>query len=232
MTDRARWNGEIGYFDSGGARTGRELFSVSVHDNGATTLRAQCEMDDDALVRDAILVLRPDDGPAQAFVRIVESGRPAGSAWYRFRDGLVEADIDLGADPPQRESRSFATPARFFGTHSLVNDGWLARLAPELRAGESVDLFDLVASSLAANGGGPPGIFVTAASVAFVGVAEIEVQAGRFACRHYRVRYGGYPPLDMWLTGPVHLLVKMDWSHLGGRYELLSLRGGAVAPAS
>lgn len=232
MTDRARWNGEIGYFASGGARTGRELFSISVHDDGSTTLRAQCEMDDDALVRDVILVLGPDDRPAQAFARIVEPGRPPGSAWYRFRDGLVEADIDLGEGPPQRVSRSFATPIRFFGTHSLVNDGWLARLAPELRAGEAVDLRDLVANSLAANGGGPPGLFATQANLVFVGAAEIEVRAGRFDCRHYRVRYGDYPALDMWLTGPVHLLVKMEWSHLGGRYELLSLRGGAVAPSS
>lgn len=193
--DRERWHGEIAYRGAGGAPTGREVFSVSVHADSSSILRAQCEIDDDALVRDAILALDLDGLPAEAFVRTIERGAHAGSRWYRF---------DRAPRP------------RFFGTHSLVNDGWLARLGPGRHE-------RLLACSLQANGGGAPGLYETAATVEFAGAGERTVAAGRFACRHWRVGYGDYPPLDMWVTGPLDLLVAMEWSHLGARYEMTAL---------
>ena len=195
MIDRERWQGEIAYLNSSGTRTGRERFSVSVHGDGGQVLRAQCEMDDDALVRDCVLALDPGGLPSEAFVRTVEGGRRSGSRHYRF-DG----------DPRPR----------FFGTHSLINDGWLVRLGEGRQTG-------LLACSLQSNGGGAPGLFETEAVVTFAGDEEIDVPAGRFACRHWRVGYGDYPPLDMWLTGHLDLLVLMTWSHIGARYELRSL---------
>lgn len=224
MIDRARWHGEIGYFDADGTRTGRELFSLSVHGDGARTLRAQCEMDDDALVRDAVLVLSPDGRPAEAFVRVVEGGTVRGTGWYRMGCGRVEADISEAGASPERRAVSLGDDGpRFFGTHSLVNDGWLARLADGLAPGSRRMLDDLVTCSLAANGGGVPDVHVTSATIEHVGAAVIEVGARAFACDHYRVGYGDYPPLDMWVSGPERLLVRMSWSHLGGRYELLGL---------
>jgi len=223
MIDPARWHGEIGYFDAGGARTGRELFSVSVHADRSRTLRAQCEMDDDALVRDCLLVLDSDEKPAEAFVRVVEGGVPAGTGWYQFSEGRVEAYTRCPHVPVLQETRFFAEAPRFFGTHSLVNDGWLARLAKGMPEGSSLALDNLVSCSLAANGGGAPNLHVTAAMLENVGAEPVHVAAGLFSCRHYRVRYGDYPPLEMWVSGPELLLVRMSWSHLAARYELLAL---------
>lgn len=203
MIDRERWRGEIAYLGAGGEATGRELFSVSVHADGSVTLRAQCEMDDDALVRDAILSLDAEGLPAEAFVRTVEQGRHIGSRWYRF---------DAAPRP------------RFFGTHSLVNDGWLARLGAAMRAGERRRLDGLITCSLQANGGGAPALHETSAILAYVGEERVTRPAGDFNCRHWRVGYGDYPPLDMWVTGPLDLLVAMEWRHLSARYELASLR--------
>jgi hypothetical protein len=223
MIDRARWHGEIGYFDAGGRRTGRELFSVSIHADGSRTLRAQCEMDEDALVRDCLLVLDREEKPVEAFVRLIENGAPGGTGWYRFPGATVEARI-LGPDASVLlQSKSLAEDSCFFGTHSLVNDGWLARLAKDLPEGSTAALDNLVSCSLAANGGGTPGIHVTAAAIEHVGAAQVAVPAGLFRCRHYRVRYGEYPPLDMWTTGPELMLVRMAWTHLEARYELLAL---------
>lgn len=160
-------------------------------------------MDDDALVRDAILALDPAARPAEAFVRIVEHGAHRGSRWYRF---------DAGERP------------RFFGTHSLINDGWLAALGAGMARGETRRLDGLLTCSLAANGGGAPALHETAATLAYAGETSVTVPAGSFACRHWRVGYGDYPPLDMWVTGPLDLLVAMRWEHTGARYELVSLR--------
>jgi hypothetical protein len=227
MIDRGRWQGELGYFDSSGARTGRELFSVSVHADGSRTLRAQCEMDDDALVRDVVLALGADGLPGEAFVRIVEGGRTSGSGWYRFDGNGAEFEVRM----PAGEVRSGREEGRFpfFGTHALVNDGWLARLAAR---GTQSKLERLATCSLQANGGGVPGFHVTEASVDHVGDVPVEVAAGRFECAHFRVGYGDYQPLDMWVTGPELLLVQMSWEHLQGRYELLSLTSCSASPSN
>jgi hypothetical protein len=229
MIDRARWQGEIGYFAADGSRTGRELFSVSVHADGSRTLRAQCEMDDDALVRDCLLVLDCDDKPLEAFVRVIADGARGGSGWYQFSDRGVEAHI-LGPHALLLpESKYLAEAPRFFGTHSLVNDAWLTRIVKDLPEGSSAWLHDLVSCSLAANGGGTPSIHATSAIIEHVGSGEVRAPAGEFACSHYRVRYGDYPPLDMWVTGPERLLVRMSWSHLASYYELLALTDSSPA---
>ena len=223
MIDKGRWQGEIGYFDAAGASTGRELFSLSLHADGSRTLRAQCEMDDDRLVRDVLLALEPDGRPGEAFVRIVEAGGSIGSGWYRFDD--QGADVEIRCAGAAVETRREALPAGFgfFGSHALVNDGWLSRLATR---GTTTKLQQLATSSLQANGGGVPAFHVTEADIEHVGDVFIEVAAGGFECAHYRVGYGDYPALDMWVTGPELLLVRMSWEHLQGRYELLQLSGG------
>lgn len=223
MTDPGGWHGEIGYFDASGARTGRELFSLSRHGDGSRTLRAQCEMDDDDLVRDSLLMLAPDGKPSEAYVRIVEAGTPLGSGWYRFAGGEVEAHVLEPGCPPVLQSIRLPDEILFFGSHALANDAWLARLAETLPKGSSARLDNLVTCSLQANGGGVPAIHVTAARIEYVGDTEVEVAPGNLPCRHYRVGYGDYPPLDMWVTGPERILVRMTWGHLAGRYELLAL---------
>lgn len=218
---KGRWRGVIGYFADAGTRTGSEYFSVTRHAGGDATLRAVCEMDDDALVRDTVLTLGPGDLPKQAYLKTTQYGETVGTAWYRFNGQRVYADIQSGNANSVRQAKRFETPPRFFGTHSLVNDAWLARL---IGPGETrLEMTDLLSTSLAANGSGVPGLYQTQATISLVGEDSVDVAAGRFDCQHYRVAYGDYPPLDMWVTGPERLLALMSWAHLAGRYELLTL---------
>lgn len=218
---KGRWRGIIGYFADAGTRTGSEYFSVTRHAGDGATLRAVCEMDDDALVRDTVLTLGPRDLPKQAYLKTTQHGETVGTAWYRFDGQSVHADIQPGSGPAARLTKRFGAPPRFFGTHSLVNDAWLARL---MGPGETrLEMTDLLSTSLAANGSGVPGLYQTQATISLVGEESVDVAAGRFECQHYRVAYGDYPPLDMWVTGPERLLALMSWAHLAGRYELLSL---------
>lgn len=218
-----RWRGVIGYFGEGNERTGSEYFSVSRHRGGGVTLRAVCEMylEQDDLVRDTILSLDATNMPEQAYLKTVQHGAHVGSAWYRFAGKTVTADIQPPSKARHTLTRSFDASPDFFGTHSLVNDAWLARVLP---AGQDKKtLPSLLSSSLAANGSGVPGLFITQAFISSLGPETITVAAGTFACTHYQVTYGDYPPLDMWVTGREYLLALMSWSHLSGRYELLSL---------
>lgn len=201
MLDRRRLSGRIAYLDGSGQPTGRELFSISVHADGSRTLRAQCEMDDDALVRDALLAIGPDNRPREAFVRIVERGTHLGSRYYDSRE--------LGG-------------AGYFGTHALANDAWVALLGGDLADGESRAVEGLTCSHQA-NGGGVPAMLASHAVLMRLGAESLSVAAGRFDVVHWSVAYGGHTPIDFWTTGPDHVLVLMTWPHLNGRYELAQL---------
>ncbi len=217
MPDRERWSGRIAYLDASGQRTGREVFSVSVHGDASRTLRAQCEMDDDDLVRDAHLVLGPDARPREAYVRLVEQGAWAGSGWFRaVPDGFAAHT----ASPTGHGESNLPGDHAFFGTHALINDGWLA-LALGDRAEAAIDG---AACSHQANGGGAPALLTSRAVVQRLTDETLAVAAGRFACRHIAIGYGDHPPIDAWVTGPHALLVLMTWTHLAGRYELEALQ--------
>ncbi|MEE4339030.1 hypothetical protein [Erythrobacter sp.] len=216
----ARYNlhGAIGYFGAGGARTGSELFSVSREADGSGVLRAQCVMDYDALVRDCLLCLDSAEAPREAFVRTVEGGRMLGSGHYRFGAGRILADIVPADGNPERIEQ--AEDCRFFGTHSLVNDGWIVRAL----AADRIAAITVHANSLAANGGGVPGLYATQARIEQHGKERREVAAGTFDCRFVTVTYGDYPPIEMWLCESLDVLAFMRWDYLDGHYELLSLK--------
>jgi hypothetical protein len=199
VLDRRRIAGRLAYLDGTGQPTGREQFSISVHGDGSRTLRAQCEMDDDALVRDAILVLGPDARPTEAFVRVVENGAASGSAHF----------TNLGGHA-------------YFGTHALINDGWVSFAGAGLTDGGSVTVRGL-ACSHQANGGGAPKPMPSEALLTRIGGERIAVSAGQFDCLHWTVRYQGHTPIHMWTMGEDRVLVLMTWDHLNGRYELVQL---------
>ena len=220
MLDR-RLHGRLLYRDAAGGVTGEERFTIGEHGDGSRTLQAMCRMDDVDLVRTAMLVLDGEGLPHEAHVRIVEGGRHKGSAFYRFGEDAVEAVLAPSGDTLRLQTDR---PPRFFGTHSLVNDAWLALLGSGLAPGGTRMLENLVTCSLRADGGGQPGLFTTSAELTLVGEEPRKTAAGSFDCRHYAVRYGDYPALHMWTAGSLDVLVWMEWSHLAGNYELAELR--------
>lgn len=221
--DRRRLTGEIAYRKQDGTRTGRELFSISVHGDGSRTLRAQCEMDDHRVVRDCLLVLDAGWQPLEAFVRVVAGDRATGSGYFTFWGPQVRARTRSRYGAEEKIETTLSAPARFFGTHSLINDGWLACLANSLGAGDSQTLIGLPSCSLAADGGTPPSLAFTAATLGYCGTERIDCEAGRFDTQHFTIAYGDYPPIDAWVTGSDMILVRMRWSYLQGIYELVRL---------
>ena len=80
MRHRA-YRGRMVYLTDG-VEMGREWFAVTVQPDGARTLRAQCEVDDDRLLRDIVLTVDAASRPIDAFVRLTVAERTVGSAWY------------------------------------------------------------------------------------------------------------------------------------------------------
>ena len=80
------YRGKIVYLTDGVGEEGREYFTVTVQPDGSRTLRAQCEMDNDGLLRDVIYSLDGQWQPEECFVRLTIGGKFQGSAVFRFTD--------------------------------------------------------------------------------------------------------------------------------------------------
>jgi len=78
------YRGRIDYVRDGSGVSGREFFSVTVQPNGKRTLRAQCEMDDIALLRDVVQTVDKAWMPQESFLRLTQKDRFMGSGWSRF----------------------------------------------------------------------------------------------------------------------------------------------------
>jgi len=211
-------SGVIGYFGKDGVVTGVERFDILRQADGARTLRARCEMHDDALLREVIYSLDADGRPYDAFVRLSTAGCFVGSTWYRFAADRIECEGYTAGEGRFSQRQDFPAGVAAFGTHSLITDGWYAAL---WRAdGPDVQHFRVPTTSLAANGGTGPAICVSAFALQRLGAEDIRVPAGRFQCDHFGITFGEYPTMHFWVTGAGSQLVRIEWSHLGAYYEL------------
>jgi hypothetical protein len=218
------YRGRISYIHDRLGETGREWFTVTVGPDGQRTVRALCEMDDDRVLRDVTYTVDGAWRPQDAFVRLSVADRFVGSAWFRFseqgaeceahlaREGRVSQRVDLGHRPP------------IFAPHPLVCDGWQAAAFDHSRP-EMVQLFPGACnSSHMANGGSGPLIGWVDKKLEHVGDGTLTVPAGTFDVRHYRIILpDDRPPLLLWVTGEDRLLVRLSWTLLESRYDLVEV---------
>jgi hypothetical protein len=222
------YRGSMVYRTNGIGETGREHFAVSVHPDGTRTLRAQCEMDDDRLLRDVVLTVGGDWRPRDAFVRLMIDDRFVGSTWFRFDGSLAESAGLSSRDG--RFSQRFEVPdgTACFGTHSLHGDAWtVARLR---RHAGPVDSFQFVtfASSVLANGGSGPSLVPVPPGFAQIldrGEEKVSTPAGEFLTRHIRIEVPGVDYFDVWAGGEDCLPVRLTSDTLRQTYEMVAIEG-------
>jgi hypothetical protein len=222
--------GRIAYLRDGQGERGREDFSITVHGDGARTVRAQCEMDDIRLLRDVTYSVDAAWRPLDAFVRLVSQDRFFGSAWFRFDDRGAECEAFTAGDGRVHQRCELGRRPLLFVPHPLVCDGWQAS-AYDYARGPGVQRLEPCAnSSPRPDGGSGPALGLSHKHLQYVGDETLEVAAGRFACRRLRIlppegdeAHG--VPLDIWVTGTDFILVRMRWDLLRSTYDLVMLEG-------
>jgi hypothetical protein len=216
------------YLTDGLGEMGREFFSVTVQPDGERTLRAQCEMDDDRLLRDVVLTVGSNWVPRDAFVRLTVDGQVLGSSWFRF--GAQEAECQGMTRREGRISQTFMTAQDIesFGTHALHGDAWVVGRLREWRGKpEDFSLATFASSHLPNGASGPlllpcgPGF----SRIHDLGEVQLEVRAGRFACRHIRIEVPGVDDFEVWAGGQDCLPVRLRSDKLRQTYELIELDG-------
>jgi hypothetical protein len=222
------YRGKIQYLTDGIGEMGREYFSVTVQPNGERTLRAQCEMDDDRLLRDVVLTVDNQWHPRDAFLRLTVKETLVGSSWFHFTE--VDAECEGITADDGRVSQHFhhSTGIECFGTHSLHGDAWLVARLREF-TGDLKD-FPLAtfASSILANGGSGPvlvPIGVGFSQIHDLGHEQITVPAGSFDTHHVRIDVPGVDDFEVWAHGADCVPVKVLSHGLKQSYVLVEIDG-------
>lgn len=222
--------GRIAYVHDRDGERGREWFSISVQDDGTRTLRAQCEMDDEDLLRDVTYTVDGAWRPLDAFVRLTRAQRFVGSAWFRFDDRGAECESWTANDGRVSQRVALAQRPRVFAPHPLVGDGWQAA-AYDFSAGPGRQRIEpCTNSSPRHDGGSGPAIGVVHKDIEYVGDQTLTVAAGTFRVRHMRIHHlmpwmRDWTPLEFWVTAEDCLLVRMRWDTLSSTYDLVELEG-------
>ncbi|MGE8279491.1 MAG: hypothetical protein ACN6O2_03570 [Stenotrophomonas sp.] len=194
-----------------GAERGRENFQLDVHRDGSRVLAAHCEIDDaPPVVRDVNLRVDADNLPRECFVRIAVGGQFRGSGWFSFSP--TEAQCESNTTVEGRVSQRFPlqSPLLAFGNHAIINDAYAMSLY-DLSQGPGKQSFFMLLSSPDHRGATGPMIFPVQLAIEYVGEEEIEVIAGRFKARHFRILDVGmpeeHPDYDLWVTADEHYIV-------------------------
>lgn len=194
-----------------GAERGRENFQLDVHRDGSRVLAAHCEIDDaPPVVRDVNLRVDADNLPRECFVRIAVGGQFRGSGWFSFSS--TEAQCESNTTVEGRVSQRFPlqSPLLAFGNHAIINDAYAMSLY-DLSQGPGKQSFFMLLSSPDHRGATGPMIFPVQLAIEYVGEEEIEVIAGRFKARHFRILDVGmpeeHPDYDLWVTADEHYIV-------------------------
>jgi len=227
MRHRA-YRGEMRYLTDGIGEMGREFFSVTIQPDGVRTLRAQCEMDDDRLLRDVVLSVDADWHPIEAFVRLSVEERLVGSTWFAF--GTQVAESEGFTAKAGRFSQRLETAARIesFGTHALHGDAWVVgRLRRWRGTPEDFPLATFASSTLANGGSGSELVPLQSgySRILDLGEERVTVPAGAFDTRHIRVLVPGVDDFDVWAGGEDCLPVRLTSDVLKQTYELVRIDG-------
>lgn len=202
---------------------GREWFEMVPHPGGRT-LRAFCEMDGIGLSRDVTMALDARSRPIDGYVRIIQDGKVRGSTLFIAGENSVECEgftRELG-----RISQCKPLPGalEYLGLHPLVGDA-LVTLSRGTDCPGAFRTVHGITNSASPNGELGLLAMPTAIDVAYLGDETIEVPAGRFDAQHFALRWRPeWPAADLWVHGPLALFLRLTWSMIDSRYELVQLR--------
>jgi hypothetical protein len=211
-----------------GAERGRESFRLDVHRDGSRVLDAHSEIDDaPAVVRDINLRVDADKLPQECFVRIAVGGQFRGSGWFNFNANEAQCESTTTVEGRISQRFPLQAPLRAFGNHAIINDACAMSLY-DLTQGPGKQHFFMLLSSPDHRGATGPMLYPVQLAIEYVGEEEIDVIAGRFKARHFRILDVGmpeeHPDYDLWVTADEHyiLLRASVTGYMQTAYELTS----------
>lgn len=215
-------SGRIAYRAADGREIGRERFEL-VSQPGGHVLRAWCEIDDIALNRDVTLAMDTDWRPIDGFCRIHRDGKVEGALWFDVTEHEVRVNGRIGDHgfPEQRIATAGRLP--YLGLHPLQGDALIVQARGTDAVGQFVPIA-AVTNSISPNGDEALGARAMTIDVAYCGIQPIDVTAGRFMARHYKLCWRkDWPPADLWVRQADCVFLCMRWPLIEQWYELVAI---------
>lgn len=189
------WRGTILYVHDRNGETGRERFVRTDWPDSTHTFRAVCELDDLGMVRDVTHSVTAAFQPLDCYARLQWRDRVA-MGWYAFSEREIVCESLVPG--MGRVTQRLAVPARprWFGSHPLCSDGFVgAAYDPARGPGEAPGY---ITSRLVTGSDGPILLPYLLERLEELEPEEVAVPAGRYRCRHFRIRYDGGKVQDIW----------------------------------
>lgn len=187
-----------------GVERGRESFRMDIHQDGSRVIAAHSEIDDaPPVVRDVNLRLDANNLPRESFVRIAVDGKFRGSGWFCFNQHEAQCESSTSVEGRVSQRYPLDQELKAFGNHAIINDAYAMSLY-DLAQGPGKQTFFMLLSSPDHRGATGPMIFPVQLAIEYVGETQIDVVAGHFKARHFRILDVGmpeeHPDYDLWVT--------------------------------
>jgi hypothetical protein len=216
--------GRLDYVHDKRGPTGREWFTITVNPDGSRTIRAQCEMDEDGLLRDVIWSLDADWRPIDAYVRLNVGGKFQGAGWFWINGTEIEGEILNAETGRLRQKLRLDHPPQIFGAHPVSGDA-MKTANFDHASKDKIQTFQGLSTSPLPNGGSGPLLTSMVMTFEFIGEETIAVPAGTFETERYRWHFEQFEPIEIWTMGADHVPVKLRWDELESDYLLTELSG-------
>lgn len=188
---------------------GREWFAFTHHGDGATILRARCEIEEPAptVLRDIVYAIGPGGRPTDLHVHLTVGDEFMGTGWLHHGDSHVTCESFGPSIGRLSQRKDYDGAIDGFGTHPIVGDGYLTRCMDVSRGPHRREVRVFLPSP-DHRGATPPMIAEVRIILEYLGEERVTVAAGSFDCRHFRYvdestdGMGGktHPHYDMWVT--------------------------------
>lgn len=193
---------------------GREWFSITYHEDGQRTVRAQCELDDRYLLRDIVYTLRSDMTPHDCFVRLHKNGAFLGTGWCRFEGMNAECEVYSVQMGRVSQRYTLQHPSAGFGSHPVTIDSLLLSNFNHAIPDLIQPARGILMSSMEHDGSSGPLLSGIDFKIEYLGREMVVTPVGPFEADHYRFILEGsfpdeHPVEEIWCIPDTYMFVKV-----------------------
>jgi len=233
-------NSTVDFFcvsEPGKSQRGFEQQRYVVHDDESISLNVLSRAFDHGVTREATLNYDKHWRPIDSYVRFHLGDRVEGSAWFRFNDNHVVADIVDRDGKYRQETLDYPAPSQriAFCAHPIATDAALMSAFDPSLEYNTQHLENIYLSSGHHFGAVGPELAKAELEIEYLGTEKLN-KAGRvFETDHWRVHSGNentghqHPGEDVWVLKDSFVFIHAEINKLGYSYELSSFEESIIS---